>query len=306
MEVFLRPQSAWSSSSKTAVYGGAGSSPAVDFCRFEGLVAWCRHYEPVGNALFRKLMHVAFTKWFALSSTSSPFNYPKTAWFREPPVLKTGHLNPSLLNLSVTSLWGCGCLFLCITSFGKDFFSLLQPRVLLLLFLSCMQLPAAGPTKKWYCPLPLAAGGKRDTAPAATDNGPFFRNARTRVPDQNVCVTSRSIWELCFSGPLLFCFTSFTALCHLAIRSSITTIRYWKAQLRMSHQGTQMCHNRVCVCVCVCVGGGGAGGGAEARTCPFGDNFCDYWTALTTCFYCRGLAQALSFLFISGIVLVMM
>ena len=34
-----------------------------------------------------------------------------------------------------------------------------------------------------------------DTAPAATDNGPYFENACTRVPDQNVCVTSRSMWE---------------------------------------------------------------------------------------------------------------
>ena len=36
---FFLTSEKWSSSSKAAVYGGAGSSPAVDLRRFEGLVA---------------------------------------------------------------------------------------------------------------------------------------------------------------------------------------------------------------------------------------------------------------------------
>ena len=88
--------------SKAAVYGGVGCSPAVDLRRFEVLVAWCRHYEPVGNALFRKLMHVAFAEWCVPSPTNSPFNCSKTAKLREPPVLETGLFNPSFLDLSVT------------------------------------------------------------------------------------------------------------------------------------------------------------------------------------------------------------
>ena len=55
-----------------------------------------------GDALFRKLIHVAFTEWFVPSSTDSPFNYSKAAKFHEPPVFETGNLNPSLLALSVT------------------------------------------------------------------------------------------------------------------------------------------------------------------------------------------------------------
>ena len=37
--VWLSDGKLWSSSSKAAVYGGAGSSPAVGLRRFEGLVA---------------------------------------------------------------------------------------------------------------------------------------------------------------------------------------------------------------------------------------------------------------------------
>ena len=36
---FFLTSEKWSSSSKSAVYGDAGSSPAVDLRRFEGLVA---------------------------------------------------------------------------------------------------------------------------------------------------------------------------------------------------------------------------------------------------------------------------
>ena len=38
-QVFFLTSAKWSSSSKAAVYGGAGSSPAVDLRQFEGLVA---------------------------------------------------------------------------------------------------------------------------------------------------------------------------------------------------------------------------------------------------------------------------
>ena len=65
----------------------------------------CRHDEPVGNALFQKPMHVAFTKWFVPSPMNSPFHCSKTAKLREPPV-QTGHLSPSLLDSSVTVTFG--------------------------------------------------------------------------------------------------------------------------------------------------------------------------------------------------------
>ena len=90
-----------------AVHGGAGSSPVVDIRRFKGLVTWFRHDEPVGKAMFRKKKHVAFTQWFVPSPTNSPCNWSNTARLREPPVLQTGLLNPSLLDFfSITVTFG--------------------------------------------------------------------------------------------------------------------------------------------------------------------------------------------------------
>ena len=37
--------------------------------------------------------------------------------------------------------------------------------------------------KKWYCPMPLATGGKRDTAHAATDNGPYLG-----IPEREILI----------------------------------------------------------------------------------------------------------------------
>ena len=87
---FFLASAKWSSSSKAAVYGGAGCLPDVDLRRFEGLVATCRHDEPVGDAMLRKLMHIAFTEWCVPSPTNFSFNCSKTAKLREPPVLETG------------------------------------------------------------------------------------------------------------------------------------------------------------------------------------------------------------------------
>ena len=173
---FFLTSAKWSSSSKAAVYGGAGSSPAVDLRRFEGLVAWCRHDEAVGNALFRKPMHIAFTEWFVPSPMNSPFHCSETAKLREPPV-QTGHLSPSLLDSSVTVTFGLQ-LFVFVHDFPLErSFSLCFSLAIdssSFFFLSCCRAEFAGPTKKWYCPLPLATGGKHDTAPAASDNGPYF------------------------------------------------------------------------------------------------------------------------------------
>ena len=98
-------------------------------------------------------MHVAFTEWFVPSSTNSPFNYSKSAKFREPPVFETGHFNPSLLDLSVTVTLGLQqALFVFVHDFlwiglflsasasrSSSFFSFFG--------LLCMHVPAAGPTK---------------------------------------------------------------------------------------------------------------------------------------------------------------
>ena len=93
------------------------------------------------------------------------------------------------------SLWGYSC-FVFVHDFPLErTFSLCFSLAFFFFFLSCIDVPGAGPTKKCYCPLPLATGGKRDTAPAATDNGPYFGIACTRVPRQSVCVTPRSTWE---------------------------------------------------------------------------------------------------------------
>ena len=78
--------------------------------------------------------------------------------------------------------WIAAVCFRAWFSFGTEFFSLLQPHDRFFFFFffffccacMCCRAEFAGPTKKWYCPLPLATGGKRDTAPAATDNGPYF------------------------------------------------------------------------------------------------------------------------------------
>ena len=78
------------------------------------------------------------------------------------------------------SLLGCSCLFSCMIFLWNGVFLLLQPRDRFFFFFffcracMCCRAEFAGPTKKWYCPLPLATGGKHDTAPAATDNGPYF------------------------------------------------------------------------------------------------------------------------------------
>ena len=101
-------------------------------------------------------MHVTFTEWFVPSPTS-PTNFPfdclKTAKIRKP-VLQTGILNPSLLDVLITVTFGFQ-LFVFVHDFPLErsfslCFSLAigSPfSVLSVPVLSCMHVPAAGPTK---------------------------------------------------------------------------------------------------------------------------------------------------------------
>ena len=104
----------------------------------EGLVAWCRHDEPVGNALFWKPMHIAFTKWFVPSPMNSPFRSTARtlhAKLREP-LVQTGHLR------SVTVTFGLQ-LFVFVHDFPLErkfslCFSLAIGSSSSFFFLSCM------------------------------------------------------------------------------------------------------------------------------------------------------------------------
>ena len=166
MASFLLTSTKWSSSSKAAVFGGAGSSPAVDLRRFEGLVAWYRHDEPVGNVLFQRPMHVTFTKWFVPSPTSPtnfPFNCLKTAKFAS----QYFKLAFSTLPYSIYrswSLWGCSCLFSYMIFLWNEVFlsasaSRSVLRFLFFLFLSC---------RACMCQLP---GWQNVILPSAIGNG---------------------------------------------------------------------------------------------------------------------------------------
>ena len=108
-------------------------------------VSTCKPYdEPVGNALFRKPMHIAFTEWFVPSPMNSSFHCSKTAKLREPPV-QTGHLSPSLLDSSVTVTFGLQLLFSCMIFLWNVFLSASASRSVLLLLLSVVHACAAGP-----------------------------------------------------------------------------------------------------------------------------------------------------------------
>ena len=76
-------------------------------CRSSSIRRTCLLHddEAVGNALFQKPMHIAFTEWFVPPSMNSPFPCSKTAKLREPPV-QTGYLSPSLFDSSVTVTFG--------------------------------------------------------------------------------------------------------------------------------------------------------------------------------------------------------
>ena len=164
-------------SSKAAVYDGAGSLLAVDLRQIEGLVAWCRHDEPVGNALFRKPMHVALTvctvadELFlqlledckALRESSTP------NWSSQPFLTRfIGHGH----------FWIAAVCFRAWFSFGMEFFSVSASRsVLRLFFLSVVlhqcQLPGRQKSDTARC------HGQREVnhaAPVALppDNGPDF------------------------------------------------------------------------------------------------------------------------------------
>ena len=133
--------------------------------------------ESVGNALFRKPMQVAFTEWFVPSPTNSPFNCSKTAKPREPPVLLSGLLNPSFLDLSVTITVGL-LLFAFVHDFlwNGAFLSASASRSVLLFFscLSCMHVPAARRTKSDTTRCHWQREVNIDRAPASTDNQPCF------------------------------------------------------------------------------------------------------------------------------------
>ena len=116
--------------------------------------------------------------------------------------LQTGLLNPWRLPYSIyrsRSLLGCGRLFLCMMFLWNGIFSLLQPRdrifSVFFSFLLCMHVPAAEPTKSDTARCHWQREVNSDIGARCHRQRSVLWNACTRVPDQNVCVTSRSMWE---------------------------------------------------------------------------------------------------------------
>ena len=129
----------------------------------------------------RCIWHIAFTKWCLYRRR---WTLPSTARRLQSFASLQSKLAISALPYSIHRSWsllGCSCLFSCMIFLWNILFSLLQPRDRFFFFFfffsracMCYRAEFAGPTKKWYCPPPLATGGKRDTAPVAKDNGPYF------------------------------------------------------------------------------------------------------------------------------------
>ena len=150
-----------------------------------------------GTPCFESLCIIAFTEWFVPSPTN--FNCSKTAMFREPPCYRNWASQPFLTwYIGDGHFWVASVCFRAWFSFGTEFFSLLQPRdQFFFFFISVVHACASCRANKKVI-LPAAIGNweiNNGTAPAATDNGPYFEIACTRVPEQNVCVTSRSLCE---------------------------------------------------------------------------------------------------------------
>ena len=161
MASFFLTSAKWSSSSRTAVYGGAWSLTAVDLRRSEGLVAWCRHDEPVGNALFRKPMYALSPNGLYRRRPADKLSLQllEDCMLREPPVVQTGLLNPylpySIYRSRTHGHFGVAAVcFRAWFSVGTKRFSLLQPRdrFFFFFFLSC---------RACMCQLP---GRQKDTA----------------------------------------------------------------------------------------------------------------------------------------------
>ena len=127
----------------------------------------------------------------------SPFNCSKTAKLCKPPVLETGLFSPSLLDSSVTVTFGLQ-LFAFTHDFllERSFFSLLQPRDRFFFFFpfcrACMCQPSRQKNDTARCNWQQEVNVIRCPLPRKLA---VLRNACTRVPDENVCVTSRSMWE---------------------------------------------------------------------------------------------------------------
>ena len=145
-------------------------------------------------------MHDAFTQRFAPSPMNSPFNCSKTEKLREPPNWPSQPLKASLLYLSVTVTFGLRpFVFVHDVPLERNFslcFSLVIGSFLFFFLFCCA------------CMCQLLSRQKSDTArchwqrEVNSDIGArchrqrsVLWNACTRVPDQNVCVTSRSMWE---------------------------------------------------------------------------------------------------------------
>ena len=132
---------------------------------------------PSPNGLYRrrpadKLSLQLLEDCKALRASNSP-NLPSQPYF------------PSLLDLSVTVTLGCSCLFSCMIFRRTRVFlsASASQSVLFFFFLSCRpcmcQLPGR---QKVILSAAVGKGGKRDTAPAATGNGPSLRMPARELP----------------------------------------------------------------------------------------------------------------------------